>query len=109
MMSGRGGLVTGAAERLTGCLLLTMTGDTMAPHIRPGQAFLVDEAARLDGPGLYLVDEGGGPVVRRVEGGGVPGSVAVSYSKPGLSAYTAAVGFLRSRVRGRVVGVICEV
>lgn len=104
----RGGYITGQAERFARCVLLTMKGTTVSPTIEPGQAFLVDETATgYMAPGLYLLDEGFGPVVKRVEAFGVSGVLRVTWS-----GFRESESYEREAVKmaflGRVVGVIVD-
>jgi hypothetical protein len=102
------GYVTALADRFARCVLLTMRGATVAPTVEPGQAFLVDETATsYEVPGVYLLDEGSGPVAKRVEAIGLPGVLRVTWSTTGgTESYdreAAGMTFM-----GRVVGVITD-
>lgn len=102
----RGGYITGQAERFARCVLLTMKGNSMSPVIDPGQAFLVDETEGYRGPGVYLVEEAAGPVVRKVEPFATPGLLRVSYANSVYQPHDVPLADLR--IKGRVVGVIRE-
>lgn len=84
--------------------MIRMKGDAMSPTFNDGDLLVVDTDDKLPGNGIYIVCDGQGFVVRRVQyiPGPKPPRVRVSSDKDKCAAYECLVS--HARIQGRIVG-----
>jgi len=85
-------------------IILEVVGDSMLPTLQPGDRILIDYGhTRLSPDGLYVIDEGEGPIVKRVQvvRRSDPPEIEVISDNPNHKTYTMPISDLT------VVGRVC--
>lgn len=96
------GHTTGPMDKF---VVIRAVGDSMAPAIPPGTRVMVDPTdTRPSPPGIFVVFDGLGVVIKRVEYlmGSDPPTIRLSSANPAYESYTRSLE--EAQIKGRVIG-----